>query len=361
MRPRNMIMAPKPIRRGRESNIELLRLIAQFFIVYYHILMICVVPFTDNPIFKALEIPTHIGVILFVLISGYFGIHPTSKGILKLLFIFLVYSIPEVYFKARHASSILELGESFLFFSHTHFWFIRTYVFLYLLSPMVNMFIEKARKKQLVYMLCALFFISIYIGNVGGDPTLNDGKNIANFIFIYMLGFFLRSHSFIFEKVKISLLLTTFIILNAILIVGYTLASDNFVGKVLWHIAYPYSSPVLLLNSILFFLMFCRISFQSRIINYLAKSSLAIYLIHANRPLFIDWHENMLGDFPGGIIGFMVSVARDFCNNDYLYSILLIGVTIIIISICIGIDKLLSPVWNIGNRFFGVVYNKLGF
>ena len=77
----------------RQSSFELMRLLAQFMIVYYHILLFLSAT-EDSQIIKALQIPVHIGVPLFVIISGYFGIKPSPKGLLKLLSIMFIYTVP---------------------------------------------------------------------------------------------------------------------------------------------------------------------------------------------------------------------------------------------------------------------------
>ena len=59
---------------SRNSSLELVRLLAMFMIVFYHLILFFIEPIDPSPIFKAVQIPVHIGVILFVLISGYFGI-----------------------------------------------------------------------------------------------------------------------------------------------------------------------------------------------------------------------------------------------------------------------------------------------
>ena len=64
----------------RESNFELLRLIAMFFIVWYHLLLKFIVVVDESPIYKAMFIPLHVAVVCFVLISGYFHIKPTLRG-----------------------------------------------------------------------------------------------------------------------------------------------------------------------------------------------------------------------------------------------------------------------------------------
>ena len=69
----------------RKSGIEMVRLLAMFMIVYYHLVLFFVEPVDTNPIYKAIQIPLHIGVILFVLISGFFGIRPSFRGFFKIL------------------------------------------------------------------------------------------------------------------------------------------------------------------------------------------------------------------------------------------------------------------------------------
>lgn len=78
----------------RESSFELLRILAQFFIVFYHLLLNVVFPDTGDPLYRALWLPLHIGVVLFVLISGYFGIRPGVKGLVRLVGTLAVYHLP---------------------------------------------------------------------------------------------------------------------------------------------------------------------------------------------------------------------------------------------------------------------------
>ena len=122
----------------RESNYELLRLLSQFYIVLYHILMLFVYPASQAVFFKAMWLPLHTGVILFVLLSGYFGIRLSSKGLVKLLGIFFVYNLSEVIYNVVTAETMGSMLHSVLFLSNSHFWFVKTYLFLYLASPILN-------------------------------------------------------------------------------------------------------------------------------------------------------------------------------------------------------------------------------
>ena len=79
--------------------------------------------------------PLHVGVIVFVLLSGYFSMKPTSKKLIKLLSIFVVYAMPETIYTLVHSDNTMKAVHSLFILSYTHFWFIKTYLFLFLVSP----------------------------------------------------------------------------------------------------------------------------------------------------------------------------------------------------------------------------------
>lgn len=279
----------------------------------------------------------HIGVINFVLISGFFGIKPSIKGLIKLLSIFLVYSIPEIVYGITQANSFKDVIKSCLVISHTHYWFIRTYLFLYLISPILNLWIERARIRQQIYLLLVLSFICIYIGTSLGDNTLSDGKNVLNFSFIYLIGNMVRRKQNNLKNISLKYWIISYILLNVILIFGYSLMSTSIIGVLIWQLSFPYCSPLLIVNSLLCFMIFMHLQFQSKVINYLAKSSLAIYLIHESTPFVLESIGHISKSFYCAI------------NNSFFLLIVLIIFSVIIACLAIAIDKLLSPVWRCSN------------
>ena len=80
--------------RVRQSNMELLRIVAMFMILVYHTVYYVFYKYRgDTPAFASMMTVLHIGVPLFVLISGYFGIKPTIRGFLKLYLTLLFYNL----------------------------------------------------------------------------------------------------------------------------------------------------------------------------------------------------------------------------------------------------------------------------
>ena len=133
----------------RQSNLELLRLVSMFFIVLYHLLFFFIVKIDDSFIFKALYLPLHVGVICFILISGYFHIKSSIKGGVRLLLPLIIFYSPFTLWEVANGA----LGaKSLLFFSKSPYWFIRTYFFFFLFSPLLNSFLTNGKKKSYAFV-----------------------------------------------------------------------------------------------------------------------------------------------------------------------------------------------------------------
>lgn len=324
--------------KTRESSFELLRIIAQFMIVLYHIYLFFVYPATNAAIDKAIWMPLHIGVPLFVLISGYFGIKVSGKGLSRLIGQMFVYTVPLVLLfnmLINVSGGGKSIHDAFFFVSRTPYWFMRTYLCLYLFSPVLNEYFRNMTLCKRTYLIIALAFISIYIGSRAYmDPALNDGKNFANFIFIYLIGNTLRIYSAHWKCIKISKLIAVYIILNIFLVTCFCIFHDNFIGKQIFTYSFAYNSPILLCNSILMFMIIGHYEFKSKMVNYIASSSLAIYLLSSSS-LMLE------------IIKITTNTIMKHLSNDIALFFTLAALSIVILFICVLIDKTLNPIWNI--------------
>lgn len=338
----------------RESSFELIRLLAQFMIVLYHIYLFFIYPTYEEPFSKALWLPLHIGVPLFVFISGYFGIKVSGRGLFNLLGRMLVYTVPLslVYVAVNPEwGGVKNLVKSLLFVSNTPHWFMRTYLCLYLFAPVINEYIANVTVKKRIYLLLSLSFISIYMGTLSViDPALHDGKNLANFILLYLIGNTLRAYADKWKSIKMKKLVAAYILLNLALFIGYGLLQETIIGKAIFRLSYPYNSPVLLINAILFFMIIGKLTFKSDVVNYLASSSLAIYLLPGATIILF------------GMIGPMMLEIKSMISNQCLFFFCAIGVTILIMFVSILVDKLLNPIWSLckemGNRAERKTFSK---
>ena len=310
----------------RESSFELLRLIAMFFIVLYHLLLKFIVVFDGAPIYLALFLPLHVAVICFVLISGYFHIKPSVRGGVKLLFPLLAFYLPlTLYEYFRYNVEI----SSLLFFSKSPYWFVRTYFYLFLIAPVLNSYIDTNRRR--FSLLAMLGFMAIYMGWMMQDTSMADGKNLILFMFLYVLGDCLKHNKENTDKVCTIIIGGIYLFLNVALVYLYAIYPNNYIGKTIWNVSYPYCSPVLILNAVLLFLLFSRLHFKSNVINRLASSVFTIYILHHQHYVLYN------------LIGPVVFFIYRLYNVPIVLILDLCSLSIFIMFICIAIDKSLEP------------------
>ena len=308
-----------------------------FMIIFYHLVFFIVAPANpDTPFWKSFQLALHIGVILFVLVSGYFGIKASTKGFSRLVLMGFIYFVPLALIDNLILKDGLSSAEkwklvipSFQFLSKGPYWFLRTYIWLYLFAPMVNRFIYSSRRNKM-YLLIVSGVISMYIGYNGVDNSVTVGKNIINFFFLYSLGSVLRDTYDIWSRWKAAWIALAFISLNVILVALHLHFTGTWFGDTLWKLAYPYNCPILIINAVLAFFLFGKMNFQSRAVNWVASSTFATYLIHRNQVVV----ERVLKPITLGIDSGVMSIGCEIA--------VLLLFSAVIFMICILIDKILS-------------------
>ena len=334
----------------RQSNFELLRLLSMFFIVFYHMFLRAESCCPSFDWYQALWLPLHVGVVCFVLISGYFGIKTSSRGLLLYLAFLFVYSLPDIVFGIMEADSIHDIVHSLMFVSRTNYWFALTYLGLYLVAPLMNLYFQHSSVREQWYLLIVFALISIYVGNFARNRTYLLGKNLINFLLIYQVGHFLKYYASKWMAIGKWKLLCGYLILNAILVTSYLLLRDTRLGDVIWRLSFPYNSPVLLLNAVLLFMVFGQMNIHSPIVNRMAESCFAIYLIHGSAPI-MEFIQRPV----------FLSLFEFSDSSSLLFLLLLFVFAIVIMITCIVINACLNPLWRCVSRWGGTMQEKIGY
>ncbi len=292
-------------RAERNSSFELLRICAMFIIVLYHMYLYNLPDLRcpEHPFISAFFPLLHVGVPLFVLISGYFGIKPTWKGLLTIISVVVVYHIPLLlYHDLRHGLNI----HTFLFISDAGFyWFVRAYLFLYITAPILNQALQSMDKKRCLIWILILSIISIYFGYFDQEGSLS-GKSLLNFWLIYSIGYYIHNH--VQEtQIPVPTVLFALLILNMLISTTLYYSINNAaVFESIMRLSFYYNSIGLILNALLIFLLFTKIKMASKVVNYISSSMFAVYIIH-EQPLIRNIisshvHANDLVNSGGGII-----------------------------------------------------------
>lgn len=312
----------------RSSNIELLRFCAMLYIVVYHFVLHSIIP--NSPELDYLVRPIigflHIGVICFVLITGYVGISFSLKSLAKLLILCSAYGI------LIYAAACLITPHVFSFRSLTvsilplQWWYIRVYVGLYLLTPLINIPLQNSSKRQKLVYIGVLGVVSCILGQFTG--VLADGKNVINFIFLYYLGHYIRHHIQVIPRriILIYVAYNVLVFFSVLALNGF----PNLRDKVFRSLFFSYNSPGLILSGFLFFLCFLSFQFKSGFINRMAASVLPVYLLHENKFL-----SHYMYDF--------VTVLKSYIQQPALLMLVLVILGIVLIIVCVLIDKALNP------------------
>lgn len=228
-----------------------------------------------------LESISIIGVNVFIFISGYFSIKLKPKTIYAIVF------ICAFYFLLLTGVSLL-MGNPFkitnlLFVSNSH-GFIFSYLCVVMVSPMLNTFAEKADQKTFFNSLLMFFIFQTYFTYLPGIyiKSFHYGYGVVSYSFIYLIARYIRIYGIkeIFKKYSGTIYLLSTILLICTTCIFITIGYSNVLGR--W---YAYNNPIIIVSSISFFLFFERIQVpDNKNINHIAKSTLAVLLIHASIP-----------------------------------------------------------------------------
>ncbi len=166
------------------------------------------------------------------------------------------------------------------------------------------------------------------------ELSLHDGKNLPFFMFLYTLGDCLRHLEEKMKKVSLSCLISLWLLLNMVLVVSYIITDGSFVGNIIWLLSYQYCGPLLVISAVLFFLIFSKIHFKSMLVNSLAGSVFAVYIIH---------HQHYIMEY---ILRPVVMNAYSFNNTPVILLLMIILIACAVMAVSIGIDKLFNPIWR---------------
>lgn len=308
-----------PIKKSRESqrnsSVELLRIIAITFVLILHtrfdgILSVYDGALTISHIVRfAFESFAIVGVNVFIMISGYFGIRLTGRSIARYCF--------QVYYFAAIAILLLWLtGDTPICKSHIlrllfpvshNVWFVPCYFILTLLAPMLNSYIEKTPLRKLAVYTMLIYVIGYVWGNVFQTLDGFGGYSWGFFIVLYLSGAIIAKWNKNHITSKIAAL-SGYIFFSILIVVIAVLQIRYDYGRsLLW----SYDSPLVMASSICLFLFFSNLKMKhNKVINFIAGSTLAILLLHMSPGShYFDLHRQIFNSVSGiSVIGYSAVV-----------------------------------------------------
>lgn len=209
------------------------------------------------------------------------------------------------------------------------YWFIDTYVLLFLIAPYINRLLQSISKREFLSLLITLTIMVCYFGKIANNQYC-DLRSLLMFCYLYSLGYFIRNYYP--DGIKFPIVGNKPLLLYGIsCLILFILISflPGPLSSVINSLFSDWDRIGKLILVVLFFLSFQNMKFQSNLINILAKSSFAIYLIHGHYIVTYNrWIYDLYSEYAMPI------------GNIHLKLLFLLVCAILICIICILLDQI---------------------
>ncbi|MBE5934482.1 MAG: acyltransferase [Lachnospiraceae bacterium] len=314
-------MSTTPTKKVRESGLELGRMIIMFQIVFLHVCTYGNYAGASKAaggihefLFYLIWLMCRGPVLLLIMIMGYFTV--TKQQTVKQTFpkIKSLY-LPMIFYSIfLHIAALIvdrvsdfevfttygksDLISAFVPFTHRTWYFLTLYIMVLIVTPYLNMVLQKISKQEYLTLLGILGFMFCIWQPLSKLPltsgvfqtikvfTTEGGKSYYDFLFAYIIGGYLRLHfKEPFKKNWHNL--AAFIGLG-VFNTGLCFIYEDYKRVV------PFNDNLIVLIQCIFFIIFFKnLKIQSRVINAMAATNLGIYMIHEQpqfrRIIWKDW------------------------------------------------------------------------
>lgn len=287
------------MKNNRESGVELLRILSLLGVIFIHysdmLLPVLDTNGIDTFFVHVMRTLSAASVDVFLIVSGYFMCMNNKRTfgkpidlIVQVSFYSVLICLIEVFIKYRHFSVPILIGNLI-----PDSYFTTFFVIVYVLSPYINVLLQKLNRSELnILMIYLLLIFSVYstattifdelsntkwmgLNSVGAWGS-QQGFNIVIFILCYIVGAYLRFND--------SPIFTNRLKLSVIVSISVILVSWSFFENRLdipgMRSAWVYDNPLVIVMGALSFVFFKEIKFNSASVNKCAKLVYPTFLIH---------------------------------------------------------------------------------
>lgn len=311
----------------RNSNHELLRLVAMYMIVLIHANMY-LGRFCTGNIWNVCNGMVNgicnIGVSCFILISGYYGVRFTVRKFVKMECMMITYSLLETAVlyvmlpeQMQGAALLEQLAKSCLPFITRKYWFYSCYICLLFFSGYLQKMIEHLKKEEFQKLLLLMITLFSILPTFFYFELIPDnGKGLVQMIMVYMIGRYIRMYQDVKLPKKAGFLFIALWVINGI---SHELPVQ--IGGIYHHLCKDNSITNLIMAVILFY-MVKEMKITSSFINRAAGYVFAVFALNNSLvSLVMEKIEEYGFQSPGGVLGFLT----------------LLGIVFVILALCLFI------------------------
>lgn len=198
----------------RDYNIDLIRIVSMFLVLSLHCMYYGGLYHKSYEMGGAINIYSvwytilhsisSISVNLFVLISGYhlynkrFKVSKLIRIISKVVFYSWTIFAFRLYFAGTEDLTLKMVVTALLPVSYVQYWFVSAYVALYILSPVLNLFIRSINQRQhfgvMVVLVCLFSLMNTILPLSQVMGVRRFGQSLSWFVTLYMIGAYIRMY-----------------------------------------------------------------------------------------------------------------------------------------------------------------------
>ncbi len=295
----------------RQTNIELCRIVAMIFVLVLHADFVSfgvpgqnLTPGTVGRVFA--EMMSVVSVNAFVMISGWFGINASLRGFFKFLFqCVFFFATPYIVFVCVKGPEALSwIGVAGCFVMGPAGWFVKAYMGLYLLAPLLNIALQRLTQRRLGVILVMFYCYQTIWGWVGENNSIGSGYTTLSFVGLYLLARYMRQYGlqqssgrwFALYGLCVVVLTASFFVLPQALSVT------------------SYANPIVVAGALCLFMGFATLKMRYNAgVNAVAASVFAVYLLHSSY-IMIIYYQNFVkrGYAVAGLAGIVGVIAAYF-------------------------------------------------
>ena len=283
----------------RNYSIDFLKFICMYGIIILHLTgQGGLISFSNNlfseSIYRVINNVFLVSVNVFCIITGYLYVDKktNNKNIVSYIIMTLFYSllITSIFYSFNlynvRSNGLLYFINSIFPSMIGRYWFITCYILLFFLIPYINKFIKVIKKNDYIKLLFVLFILFCIVSDFFAFDyfRLSWGYSPFWLIYLYLIGAFIKKYGFNISKKETLIWYFVSMILNVaimLLIKNYKTSYSVF-----YDFANRYTSPLLVISSILLFNIFINIQMKNNIFCKLGKYSLAVIIIHGHRLIY---------------------------------------------------------------------------
>lgn len=317
----------------RDSNFELLRILSVHGIVLMHLLAPYLIQSSGvTKVFVILvNSIANCGVSLFELTSGYFGVRHNTNKVCKYWTITVFYSLVAIgaNYLLGNGLSVMVLIKSFLPISYFGNWYMVCYILLVIFADYINLIPERLSKK-LYENLLLVGFILLYVFPVFTQSSFapDNGKGVINFIFMYLVGRYIRLYGKNWRNTK-NIVIIALLSLGVGCVLNFG-ASYFAGGEYSVHLPFAHDNSMFIaIGSVCILLLFRMLKFKSKIINFISKYTIGIFMLN---PVVIQVASEY--------------IRYDKFEDTWYYFVIIIGMSILIMIVCLVFDFIRNSVFN---------------